>query len=66
MQNVDSILVLDGVDDYIEISDSPDFSVATTSQLTVSAWTMPDVLTFPIAQSTSHIHWMGKGRMRPI
>ena len=35
-------------DDYIEIPDSPDFSVATTGQLTVSAWIRPDVLTFPI------------------
>jgi hypothetical protein len=61
MQNVDSVLVFDGIDDYIEIPDSPDFSVATTGQLTVSAWIRPDVLTFPIAQSTGYVHWMGKG-----
>jgi len=61
MQNGDSVLVFDGIDDYIEIPDSPDFSVATTGQLTVSAWIRPDVLTFPIAQSTGYVHWMGKG-----
>src|SRR6266702_6673572 len=61
MQNVDSALIFDGIDDYIELPDSPDFSVATTGQLTVSAWIRPDVLTFPIAQSTGYVHWLGKG-----
>jgi len=35
--------------------------VATTGQLSVSAWIRPDVLTFPAFQSTGYIHWMGKG-----
>jgi hypothetical protein len=61
MQNIDAVLVFDGIDDYIEIPDSSDFSVATTGQLTVSAWIRPDVLTFPIWQSTGYVHWMGKG-----
>ncbi|MBV8883136.1 MAG: LamG domain-containing protein [Chroococcidiopsidaceae cyanobacterium CP_BM_RX_35] len=61
MQKIDSVLVFDGIDDYIEISDSPDFSVATTDQLAVSAWIRPDVLTFPIFESTGYVHWMGKG-----
>ena len=47
--------------DYIEISDSADFSVATTNSLTVSAWIRPDVLTFPNSESTGYVHWMGKG-----
>jgi hypothetical protein len=47
--------------DYIEISDSADFSVATTSSLTVSAWIRPDILTFPNSESTGYVHWMGKG-----
>jgi Concanavalin A-like lectin/glucanases superfamily len=47
--------------DYIEISDSPDFSVATTNSLTVSAWMRPDTLTFPNSESTGYVHWMGKG-----
>jgi hypothetical protein len=57
-----SVLVFDGIDDYIEILDSPDFSVTTTGQLTVSAWIRPDVLTFPIAESTGYVHWLGKGK----
>jgi len=61
MQNAESVLVFDGIDDYIEIPDSPDFSVATTGQLTVSAWIRPDVLTFPHAESTGYVHWLGKG-----
>jgi len=61
MQKNNSVLVFDGIDDYIEIADSPDFSVATTSQLTVSARIRPDVLTFPVSQSTGYVHWLGKG-----
>jgi hypothetical protein len=47
--------------DYIEISDSADFSVATTNSLSVSAWMRPDVLSFPNSESTGYVHWMGKG-----
>jgi hypothetical protein len=47
--------------DYIEISDSADFSVATANSLTASAWMRPDVLTFPNSESTGYVHWMGKG-----
>src|SRR5262252_5199678 len=54
-------LVFDGEDDYIEIADDADFSVATTGQLTISASIRPDVLTFPAFQSTGYVHWMGKG-----
>lgn len=57
-----STLQFDGTkNDYIEIPDSADFSVATTGSLTVSAWIRPDVLTFPDAESTGYVHWMGKG-----
>jgi hypothetical protein len=54
-------LLFDGEDDYIEISDDADFSVATTGQLSVSAWIRADVLTFPVFQSTGYVHWIGKG-----
>jgi Concanavalin A-like lectin/glucanases superfamily len=47
--------------DYIEISDSADFSVATTGSLSVSAWMRPDVLTFPNFEKSGYVHWMGKG-----
>jgi hypothetical protein len=61
MATVNYDLVFDGEDDYIEIPDNADFSVATTGQLSVSAWIRPDVLTFPVSQSTGYVHWMGKG-----
>ena len=61
MAIADYVLVFDGQDDYVEIPDSPDFSVVTTGQLSVSAWIRPDVLTFPVFQSTGYVHWMGKG-----
>src|ERR1700674_3234026 len=54
-------LVFDGQDDYIEIPDDVQFSVASTGQLSVSAWIRPDVLTFPVSQSTGYAHWLGKG-----
>jgi len=54
-------LVFDGETDYIEIVDSADFSPATTGQLSISAWIRPDVLTFPVFQSTGYVHWLGKG-----
>jgi hypothetical protein len=57
-------LVFDGEDDYIEIADSADFSIATTGQLTVSAWIRPDVLTFPVFEKSGYVHWMGKGEPR--
>ena len=63
MQN-DSVLVFDGIDDYIEIPDSADFSLATTGQLTLSAGIRPDVLTFPHTESTGYVHWLGKGEAR--
>ena len=47
--------------DYVEIADSADFSVATRSSLSVSAWMRPDALTFPNSESTGYVHWMGKG-----
>jgi hypothetical protein len=54
-------LVFDGQEDYIEIADSADLSLATTGELSVSAWIRPDVLTFPVFESTGYVHWMGKG-----
>jgi Concanavalin A-like lectin/glucanases superfamily len=54
-------LVFDGQNNYIEVPDTPNFSVTTTGQLTVSASIRPDVLTFPVSQSTGYVHWMGKG-----
>jgi hypothetical protein len=61
-----SILQFNGTaSDYIEISDSADFSVATTGTFTASAWMRPDALTFPNSESTGYVHWMGKGEASP-
>jgi len=54
-------LVFDGLDDYVEIPDDLQFSLTTTGQLSVAAWIRPDVLNFPVFQSTGYVHWMGKG-----
>ncbi len=54
-------LTFDGMDDYIEIPDSDDFSVSTTGFLTIAAWMRPDTLTFPNTEGSGYVHWMGKG-----
>jgi Concanavalin A-like lectin/glucanases superfamily len=68
MSNASSYLSFDGIRTYIEIPDSPDFSVPTTGQLTVSAWIQPETTTpgsliFPTTEGgdESYVHWMGKG-----
>lgn len=53
-------LHFDGTQSYIEIPDSPDFSLPTTGSLTVSAWIRPEVLTFPKTEK-GYVHWLGKG-----
>ena len=57
----DFYLLFDGLDDYIEVPSSEDFSIGTTGELTVSAWIRPDTLNFSHAEGTGYIHWMGKG-----
>lgn len=54
-------LHFDGIDDYVEIPDSGVFSVATTGELTVSAWIRPATLQFPSIEGTGYVHWLGKG-----
>jgi hypothetical protein len=68
MAAIGSYLNFDGAHTYIEIPDSPDFSLATTGQLTVSAWIQPETiepgtLIFPNTEGggESYVHWMGKG-----
>ena len=50
-----------GSNQYIEVSDHDDLSVATTGILTIEAWMRPDTLMFPHGESTGYVHWMGKG-----
>ena len=67
MNSGNSYLHFDGLQSYIEIPDSPDFSLTTTGALTVSAWIRPSTLTFPSTEgkgvdlSKAYVHWLGKG-----
>jgi hypothetical protein len=53
--------VFDGLDDYVEIVDHPDHSIATTGELTVVARIRPDSLDMPAQERTGYVHWLGKG-----
>jgi concanavalin A-like lectin/glucanase superfamily protein len=53
-------LHFNGIDQYVDIPSSADFSV-THSGLTVSAWMRPDTLSFPNAEGSGYVYWMGKG-----
>ena len=61
MNNVNSSLHFNGTQTYIEIPNHSDFSVATTGELTISAWITPETLTFPKTEGTGYVHWLGKG-----
>lgn len=60
MNSGNSYLHFDGMQSYIEIPDSPEFSLTTTGSLTVSAWIRPEGLIFPTAEK-GYVHWLGKG-----
>ncbi len=53
-------LEFDGETNYVEVPNSPDFSVSNEG-LTVSAWMRPDTLTFPKTEGCGFVHWLGKG-----
>jgi hypothetical protein len=53
--------VFDGLDNYVEIADHPDYSIATTGELTVVALIRPDSLEMPARERTGYVHWLGKG-----
>jgi hypothetical protein len=67
MNDGESYLHFDGIQSYIEIPDSPDFSLTTTGALTVSAWIRPSTLMFPstdgkgVDLTRAYVHWLGKG-----
>jgi hypothetical protein len=54
-------LQFDGIETYIEVPSSADFSVPTTGELTVSAWIRPETLAFPNTEGSGYVHWLGKG-----
>ncbi|HKM56811.1 MAG TPA: hypothetical protein VJY33_25625 [Isosphaeraceae bacterium] len=47
MNSGNAYLHFDGRQSYIEVPDSPDFSLATTGAPIMSAWIRPATLTFP-------------------
>lgn len=68
MNSGNAYLSFDGYSTYIEVPDSPEFSVATTGELTVSAWIQPETiepgsLIFPTTEGgdEAYVHWLGKG-----
>ncbi len=67
MNSGNSYLHFDGFQSYIEIPDSPDFSLTTTGALTISAWIRPTTLIFPSTEgkgldlTKAYVHWLGKG-----
>ena len=56
-----SFVEFDGTSAYLEVPDSPDFSVATTGALTISAWLRPDALTMASTEGSGYVYWLGKG-----
>ncbi|HBY24409.1 MAG TPA: hypothetical protein DEG88_14420 [Propionibacteriaceae bacterium] len=60
--NGDKVMKFDGVDDYLSIPSSSDFSIATTGNLTWEGWIRPSTLQFPHASSGDYVAWMGKCR----
>lgn len=54
-------LEFNGLDNWVEVPDLADYSVATTGRLTVAAWMRPDALVFPQTEGTRYVYWLGKG-----
>jgi hypothetical protein len=49
---------------YLQVADSPDFSIPTTRTLTVECWMRPDTTDFPVSDASGDgpmIHYVGKG-----
>ena len=59
--NANSAYAFNGTSAYIQLPDHDAFTVPTTGALSISVWLRPDVLVFPVDESTGYVHWMGKG-----
>ena len=59
--NPNRAYAFNGTSAYIEVADHNVFTVPTTGALSISVWMRPDVLIFPVDESTGYVHWMGKG-----
>lgn len=56
-------IYLDGVDDYISVPDSPEFSIVNNPYgLTISFWLSPATLSYPTQNKDGYIRFLGKGR----
>src|SRR6478609_8748863 len=56
----DKAYLFNGTNQYIEIPDADQLSIASTGELSISVWMRPDVLDFPSIEN-EYVHWMGKG-----
>ena len=54
-------LRFDGVQTYIEVPSSAEFSIAPSGGLTISAWIRPETLSFTNTEGSGYVHWLGKG-----
>jgi hypothetical protein len=58
-------LMFNGIDGYVQVPDSDNFSVSTASGLTIAAWMKPGALTFSKTEGANacerFVHWLGKG-----
>ena len=54
-------LEFDGRSSFVEVPDSPVFSVSTGGVLSVAAWMKPDTLTFAHTEGSGYVYWLGKG-----
>lgn len=61
LPNGDHALVYNGVNQYVEVADTPELSVPFTGVLTLEAWLRPDVLDFDSVEGSGYVYWMGKG-----
>jgi len=61
LPNGDSVVVFDGVKQYLTVPSNAAFSIPTTGNLTWEAWLRPDVLQFPHDDGSSgYVDWFGK------
>jgi concanavalin A-like lectin/glucanase superfamily protein len=61
LPNGDRSFRFDGINQYIQVNNSPDLSVPATGILTLEAWIRPDVPDFPNMEGTGYVNCMGKG-----
>ncbi|MDH7477958.1 MAG: LamG domain-containing protein [Candidatus Bathyarchaeota archaeon] len=55
-------IYLDGIDDYISVSDAPEFSIVNNPQgMTISFWMSPASHSFFTQNEEGYVRWLGKG-----